>query len=116
MAQPQVICPACGEKVPANFEQCWKCQGDVSSAVAVGLPRPETADRCTHCHGTDLEKGIRLSGGASHGVGLLFAGGSFASDLAGGSLEALRLDLCRGCGTVVRWWVAQPDRLWMKRG
>lgn len=68
MAEPQVLCPSCGEKVPANFDQ-----------------------------------------------GLLDAGGSFANDLAGGTLEVLRVDLCKDCGTVARWWVAQADRLWMKR-
>lgn len=113
-AEPEVSCPSCGEKVPANFAQCWKCRADLASAAAPGAPRRAPEVRCTHCRGTGLERGIKVGTGVSHPVGMLFAGGSFAGDLLGGSLEPLRADLCTECGTVVRWWVDEPDRLWVK--
>jgi len=47
-------------------------------------------------------------------VGLLFAGGSALKDFQGGSLEVLRADLCKECGTIVRMYVDEVDRAWIK--
>lgn len=110
--EPQVSCPSCGEKVPANFAQCWKCGAEMPLLSAVDAAVP--ARRCPSCQGTDIESGIAVHTERQGVAGLRFSGASFVRDMSGGALEVLRADLCKDCGTVIRLWVAQPDRVWIK--
>lgn len=109
-AEPELVCPTCGERVPAHFANCWKCNGELSKAVAAPSG-PKL--RCTYCRGTDIETGITVAAGEP-AVGLAFTGTSFLRDIRGGSLELLRADLCKDCGTVVRFSVEEVDRIWVK--
>jgi len=74
--------------------------------------------RCSYCQGTDIEFGISVGTANARQpplvAGLLFAGASLVHDLKGGALEVLRADLCTDCGTVIRLWVDEPDRMWIK--
>src|SRR5690606_616196 len=117
-----VVCPGCGERVPAHFGKCWKCQAELSEAAPAAPSRSSRA-KCTWCEGTDFALGVAVGSGeagrrllpqAPTTVGLLYAGGSSIRDLQGGNLEVLRADLCKDCGTILRFYVDEVDRLWLK--
>jgi len=121
MSSAEVLCPSCGERVPSHFGNCWKCQSELKGAAPA--PGSSPSRRCNYCDGTDLELGVTVGAGDPHAgtfgkvpttVGLLFAGGSLFKDLQGGSLEVLRADLCKECGTIVRMYVDEVDRVWLK--
>lgn len=111
-SETEVVCPSCGERVPANFSECWQCQSPLDGATPIER-KPGPA--CSHCGATDATRQLRVRA-VGHGpvaIGLQYAGGSLVSDLAGGSVEPLHAELCTRCGTVQRFFVVDPDRLWM---
>lgn len=65
---------------------------------------------CPHCGSRDVIPGLKLNQQAEVGriglpykTGVLFVG-----------TEPLLADLCRACGSVVRFFVADPNRNWVK--
>ena len=64
---------------------------------------------CPECGGTEIAEGVRVTQTAEAGsVGLSYK--------AWGPLrgtEPLLADVCRRCGTVVRFFVKEPDKPWI---
>jgi hypothetical protein len=70
----------------------------------------EAARACTHCGSSDIVTGVKVGPTAEVGeVGLRYR----TKFLITGT-EPLLADLCRQCGTVVRTWVKQTDRNWLR--
>ena len=64
---------------------------------------------CPHCGGDDILSGVELGMNAeAGGIGLQYKAGML---LVG--TEKLFADLCRGCGTVTRFFVKNIDRKWI---
>lgn len=65
---------------------------------------------CPHCGSREVVKGVRLSLLAEVGsIGL-----NYKANVLFHGTEPLRADLCRGCGTVIRLHVEQPNRNWIQ--
>ena len=63
---------------------------------------------CPHCGSHDVIKNVDLSITAeARSIGL-----NYKTNFLIRGTEPLLADLCRGCGTVVRLHVRQPDRNW----
>ena len=80
----------------------------------VSIPAPEapTASRarCPHCGSTDVITGLKVSQNAEVGrIGLAYK----AAVLFVGT-EELHADLCRGCGSVIRFFVKETNRNWIR--
>lgn len=71
---------------------------------------PATSGSCPHCGGTEVSHGLELNQNAEAGtIGLSYkAVGIFRGT------EALWADLCRSCGTVIRFYVKKTDRKWIE--
>ncbi len=70
-----------------------------------------SGQRCPHCGGVELVRGLPLHQQAEVGsIGLAYK----AVWILQGT-EPLLADLCAACGTVVRLYVARPDRPWRSR-
>lgn len=66
--------------------------------------------RCPRCGGADVITGLRANQNAEVGqIGLAY---KTAKIFVG--TELLRADLCRTCGTVVRFFVSDPNRNWIQ--
>ena len=66
---------------------------------------------CPHCGGSDIATGVNLTqtGHVRLNLGLAYkAAGIFTG------AEMLYADLCRGCGSVLRFFVRNPKRNWMQ--
>ena len=67
---------------------------------------------CPHCGGGDIFAGayltqtgqVRLSIGLAYKAAAIFTGA-----------EMLQADICRACGTVLRFFVRDPSRNWLQR-
>ena len=72
---------------------------------------PSGSASCPHCGGGDLVRGLELNQNAEVGsIGLAYrAAGIFRGT------EGLWADLCRSCGTVVRFYVRRTDRKWVEK-
>ncbi len=69
-----------------------------------------SGDRCPRCGG-ELVRGLPLNQDAEVGkIGLPYRAAKIFV-----RTEPLRVDLCRGCGTVARLFVAETDRKWLPR-
>lgn len=66
--------------------------------------------RCPHCGGDDVITGLKINQNAEVGrIGLAYkALGPFVGT------EQLSADLCRACGTVVRFFVKDTSRRWIR--
>jgi len=64
---------------------------------------------CPYCGGTKIAKALKLNQSAEVGrIGLPYrAAGIFTAT------EALHADLCENCGTVLRFFVLEPERKWI---
>lgn len=66
---------------------------------------------CPFCGGADIVKGIELNQNAEVGrIGFPYKTARIFT-----GTETLLADLCRGCGTVVRWYVEDTSRSWIQR-
>ena len=92
---PRKVVNMAGDKVPFMESSQTGTQG---------------GSRCTHCGGTNIESGLQMNQFVEIGpFGLVFKrAGIFQTT------EPLRADLCRGCGSVTRLWVSEPNRNWSK--
>jgi|CZKF01.1.fsa_nt_gi hypothetical protein len=66
---------------------------------------------CPHCGSSDFATGVNLTqtGQVRLSLGLAYkAAGIFTG------AEMLYADLCRGCGSVLRFFVKNPKRNWMQ--
>ena len=64
--------------------------------------------RCPRCGGSDLIGGVQMGLTAEVGsLGLRYRAAKIFS-----GVEAMRAELCRGCGTVVRFYVKETNRNW----
>lgn len=67
---------------------------------------------CSHCDSDSFATGL--------GIGLSMETGTIGLEykkekkgfLMGNPFEPLRLDICKKCGTVQRWYVTNADRPW----
>jgi len=80
----------------------------------VSTPGPEGtaagSARCPHCGSTDVITGLKVSQNAEVGrIGLAYK----AAVLFVGT-EELHADLCRGCGSVIRFFVKETNRNWIR--
>lgn len=68
-------------------------------------------DRCPRCGGLDIVQGLKLNQTAEAGnIGLPYkAIGIFVGT------EPLLADLCRTCGSVLRFFVKDPARNWIQK-
>ena len=68
----------------------------------------EDTEKCPHCGGTNITRGIRVSQTAEAGnIGL-----SYKTKFLIVGTEQLYADVCNNCGTVVRFFVKETDRQW----
>jgi hypothetical protein len=69
---------------------------------------------CTFCGSRDITTGLKLAQKSETGdVGIRFeATDRFLGSYLTGN-EPLLVDLCRQCGTIVRFYVACTDRKWL---
>jgi hypothetical protein len=83
--------------------------------IPEALPVNERRRRppCPHCGAEDATRGLKLGISSEVGsVGIPYeATGRFLGLAALGS-EALLLDLCNACGTVIRFYVKETERKW----
>ena len=77
-------------------------------------PAPEPGgvggSRCPHCGNGDVITGLKVNQNAEVGrIGL-----AYKAALLFVGTEELRADLCRACGTVVRFFVKDASRNWIR--
>jgi len=80
----------------------------------VSSPAPEGpaagGARCPHCGSADVITGLKVNQNAEVGrIGLAYK----AAVLFVGT-EELRADLCHACGSVIRFFVKEPSRNWIR--
>jgi hypothetical protein len=65
---------------------------------------------CPHCGGSDIAAGVNLTqtGQVRLSLGMAYKTGIFTG------AEMLYADLCRGCGSILRFFVRNPKRNWMQ--
>jgi hypothetical protein len=64
--------------------------------------------KCPHCNSDDIVTGVKVGakGEATH-VGLYFRGVLFKG------IEPMYGDLCKGCGTLIRFFVKNTEKDWL---
>jgi len=66
--------------------------------------------KCPHCGSTELALGTHVGQSAEAGsVGL-----SYKTKFIFGGTEPLLADLCLACGSVVRFYVKEPRKNWVR--
>ncbi len=84
------------------------------------IPRPQATDnlqegaisneRCPHCDGGDILTGVKIGQNAEVGrIGLVYKTAAIFQ-----GAEQLFGDLCQTCGTVMRFYVKDPNRNWVR--
>jgi hypothetical protein len=70
------------------------------------------AGACPHCGGRDIATGVRLTqtGQVRLSIGLAYKAAAIFT-----GAETLCADLCRACGTVLRFFVKEPGRNWIQQ-
>jgi hypothetical protein len=81
-------------------------------AIQAGEPAsiaPAVDSKCPHCAGVELIRGVRL--GLTAGAGSV--GLKYRTLLVLVRTEPLYADVCKGCGSVARFYVRETDRNWL---
>jgi hypothetical protein len=134
-------CKKCLVEVEDTFKACWKCgtssEGVEDPAFSTntvmdrdapeglvevglkgqpGLPRPGGLARspakstCAHCGSPHLVLGVKTGLSAEVGsIGLQYRGFVFRGT------QPIYADLCKSCGTIVRFHVDNTDRQWVTK-
>jgi hypothetical protein len=73
--------------------------------------QPLGGGRCPHCGGGDVAMGLNVNQSAEVGrIGLAYKAAAIFT-----GTEPLHADLCRTCGSVVRFFVKEPKRNWIQK-
>ena len=68
--------------------------------------------RCPHCGSSDIVTGLEFNQNVEVGPwGLSYKAWAFL-----GGTEKVHAELCSSCGTIVRTFVKEPKRNWVRRG
>ncbi len=80
--------------------------------TSFGFSTPATqTGRCQHCGGSDLIGGLEVNQSVEVGsTGLRYKTAKIFV-----TVEPLKAELCRNCGTVVRFYVKETNRNWIQK-
>ena len=82
---------------------------DATQAGEPARRAPAVTSKCPHCAGVELIRGVRLGLTTEAGsVGL-----KYWTLLILAGTEHLHADVCKGCGSVARFYVRETDRNWL---
>ena len=76
------------------------------------LKEGQSGKLCPHCGGSEIAAGVRLTrtGQVHLSIGMAYKAAAIFT-----GAETLHADICRSCGTVLRFFVKEPGRNWIQQ-
>jgi hypothetical protein len=103
--RPDWICPACSERVPAEFDVCWNCHADNSGRVAAHEPPADECHmkNCPVCGSQKIIPNVKMADTGQYSAGTLavvICGNPEAIFFKERLRGEVRAEICGDCGHV----------------